>query len=245
MVSAGRQGFSLNGPGNFIVFSNIIKISLQEKYFLISRERNGELVDKTDPEKELKHLYHAPAKNVILVDVPPMNFLMVDGHGDPNSSRSFAEATEVLFALAYTVKFMVRNGPERIDYRVMPLEGLWWADDMSVFSDGRSSLWKWTLMIMQPNCVTRMVVEKASEEVKKKKAPVALPLVRFEEFSEGRCAQILHVGPFSGEGPAIEKVHRCIDTIGSKCGRHHEIYLSDTRRADPSKWKTIIRQPFE
>ncbi|NTW10796.1 MAG: hypothetical protein HGA26_05495, partial [Chlorobiaceae bacterium] len=77
------------------------------------------------------------------------------------------------------------------------------------------------------------------------KSPAALPLVRFEEFSEGRCAQILHVGPFSEEGPAIEKVHRFIDAIGRKNGKHHEIYLSDTRRSDPTKWKTIVRQPFE
>ncbi|NTU96787.1 MAG: hypothetical protein HGA62_03115 [Chlorobiaceae bacterium] len=201
-------------------------------------------MNKIDLKKELKYLYHAPAKNVILVDVPPMNFLMADGEGDPNTSRSFAEAVEALFAVAYAVKFTLRNGSDGIDYGVMPLEALWWADDLSVFSDGRKSLWKWTLMIMQPGFVTGRRVEEAIEEVKKKKDPAALPLVRFEEFSEGRCAQIMHTGPFSEEGPAIEKVQGFIDEIGQKRGKHHEIYLSDMRRTDSSKWKTIVRQPF-
>lgn len=199
---------------------------------------------KLDLKKELKYLFHAPSKHAVLVDVPPMNFLMVDGEGDPNTSLSFAEAVEALFAVAYTVKFMVREGSGGIDYGVMPLEGLWWADDMSAFAEGRKSRWKWTLMLMQPGFVTRETVAMAIEGVKRKKNPAALPLLRFEEFSEGRCAQILHVGPFSEEGPAIEKVHRFIDAIGRKNGKHHEIYLSDTRRADQSKWKTIVRQPF-
>ncbi len=200
---------------------------------------------KRDLKKELRYLYHAPSKEAVLVDIPEMAYLMVDGEGDPNTSQTFAEAIEALYSVAYTVKFMVRNGPEAIDYGVMPLEALWWADDMSSFSDGDKSKWKWTVMIMQPDFVSSDLIEQSIAEVAKKKNPAALSLIRYERFTEGRCAQIMHIGPFSEEGPAIEKVHRFIDSIGTRSGRHHEIYLSDIRRAAPEKWKTIVRQPFD
>jgi len=200
---------------------------------------------KIDLKKELKHLYQPSAKEVVQVDVPPMNYLMGDGEGDPNNSRVFSDAVEALLAVSYAVKFMIKKGFLGIDYGVMPLEGLWWAEDMSTFSIDDKSNWKWTLMIMQPDFVTKEMIDSAISEVRKKKNLAAISRVRFEALSEGKCAQILHIGPFSEEGPTIEKVHQFIKSKGKQIGKHHEIYLSDIRKADPAKWKTIIRQPMQ
>ncbi len=203
-------------------------------------------MDKIDLKKTLRHLYHSSAKEVTEVDVPPMNFLMVDGEGDPNISQPYADAIEALFAVSYTVKFMVKKGEFAIDYGVMPLEGLWWADDMTKFSPDDKSNWKWRAMIMQPSFVTTELIDRAVAEVKRKKAPAALIKVRFISWTEGKCAQIMHIGPFSEEGPTIEKLHRFIAASNrQRIGKHHEIYLSDIRKADPKNWKTIIRQPME
>ncbi len=202
-------------------------------------------MEKIDYQKQLKHLYAPSAKKVEIVDVPQMNFLMVDGEGDPNTSKAFTDAIEALYPLSYSLKFMVKKGKKSVDYRVLPLEALWWADDMSAFSTGNKDVWKWTLMMMQPEFITVKMVEEAAAEVQRKKTPVSLPLVRFETFEEGLAAQIMHIGPFSDEGPTIEKVHSFIEGNGSRrVGRHHEIYLSDIRRAASEKWKTIVRQPM-
>jgi hypothetical protein len=198
-----------------------------------------------DLKKELKRLYQASGKEVGEVNVPPMNFLMIDGEGDPNSSQSYAEALEALFSVSYAIKFMVKKGPLATDYGVMPLEGLWWADDMSSFSTGDRSKWEWTMMIMQPAMVTNEIIANAIAEVKRKKDPPALAKLRAAEFAEGRCAQTLHIGPFSEEGPTVERVHQYIDARSKRTGKHHEIYLSDIRKVDPSKWKTVIRQPMK
>ncbi len=200
---------------------------------------------KIDYKKELKHLYKSSAKKVEIIDVPKMNFLMVDGEGDPNTSQAYQDAVGVLYPLSYSLKFMIKKGEIGIDYGVLPLESLWWADDMASFAVDKRDDWKWTAMIMQPELVTKDMVEEAMEIVGKKKNPVALPLVRFESFSEGKAAQIMHIGPFSEEGPTVEKVHSFIEENGRQiAGKHHEIYLSDIRRAAPEKWKTIIRQPI-
>ena len=200
---------------------------------------------KLDLKKELKHLYQTSAKEVVEVEVPTMNYLMVDGEGDPNTATVFAEAVEALFTVSYTLKFMVKKGALATDYGVMPLEGLWWADDMSKFGIEDKSNWKWTAMIAQPPFVTRAMLDAALAEVKNKKNPAALSQLRFEAFTEGKCAQILHIGPFSDEGPTIARLHKFIETNGGKLrGKHHEIYLSDIRKAAPEKWKTIIRQPL-
>ncbi len=202
-------------------------------------------MEKIDYKKQLKHLYGPSARKVEIVDVPQMNFLMVDGEGNPNTSKSFSDAIEALYPLSYTLKFMVKKGKRGVDYGVLPLEALWWADDMSAFSTGNKDAWKWTLMIMQPEFITLKMVQEATQEVQKKKKPVSLPFVRFESFKEGKAAQIMHTGPFSEEGPTIEKVHSFIENNGSRrIGKHHEIYLSDIRRAAPEKWKTIVRQPM-
>lgn len=200
---------------------------------------------KIDYKKELKHLYKPSSKKVEIVDVPRMNFLMIDGAGDPNISQEFQEAIEALFSVSYTLKFMIKKRDLEIDYGVMPLEGLWWADDMLQFSVEDKSNWKWTLMIMQPEYVIAEGVAEAIEQVTKKKGLPALPKLRFEAFTEGKVAQIMHIGPFSEEGPTVDRVHQFIEENGCKrSGKHHEIYLSDFRRTAPEKLKTIIRQPI-
>ena len=206
----------------------------------------GELVQmkKVDLKKDLKQLYQAPAREVVQVEVPELTFLMVDGKGDPNTSQEYAQAVEALFSVSYAAKFMVKKGLQELDYSVMPLEGLWWADDMSAFGANDKANWKWTMMIMQPDFVANEVIEAAIAEVRRKKKFPSIDKLRLEEFAEGRCAQVLHIGPFSEEGPTIERLHEFIDARSSRTGKHHEIYLSDIRRADPKKWKTILRQPM-
>jgi len=202
-------------------------------------------VKRLDLKQVLRHLYRPSAREVTRVNVPTMNFLMVDGEGDPNTSAEYAEAVEALFSLSYALKFAVKKSVPATDYGVMPLEGLWWADDMSAFTAGDRSGWKWTMMIMQPEFITRNLVEATSADVLKAKNPAALRKVRFEAFAEGTAAQVLHVGPFSIEGPTIRRVHEFIEASGcTRSGKHHEIYLSDIRKADPAKWNTVIRQPM-
>ena len=203
-------------------------------------------MQKIDFKKRLGALYSAPAKAPVIVEVPQMNFLMVDGAGDPNTSGEFQQAVEALFSVSYTLKFLIKKGPAAIDYGVLPLEGVWWAEDMSVFTAGDKSSWKWTLMIMQPEYVTGELYEQALRQVRRKKGLPAVDRLRLEPFREGRSAQVLHVGPFSEEGPTVERLHRFIEENGyHRRGRHREIYLSDLRRAAPEKLKTIIRQPIE
>ena len=203
-------------------------------------------VEKIDLKKELAEYYNPSRTKVALVNVPAMNFLMIDGKGDPNTTKAYAQAIEALYAVSYTLKFMVKKGKLAIDYGVMPLESLWWVEDMRKFDPNNKDEWLWTAMIMQPEMITREMVEQAFETVKSKKDPVALSKIRFESFEEGHSAQILHIGPFSEEGPTIAKVHDHIRSSGHELrGKHHEIYLSDIRRAAPEKWRTIIRQPYK
>jgi hypothetical protein len=199
---------------------------------------------KLDLKKDLKHLYQASAKEIVQVDVPAFNFLMVDGEGDPNTSKEYAQAVEALFTVSYAIKFMVKK-TRAIDYAVMPLEGLWWAEDMSAFATQDKSNWKWTAMIMQPSFVESALIETAMAEVRKKKNLPGVSRLRLEAFLEGRCAQVLHIGPFADEGPTIARLHAFIDARAARSGKHHEIYLSDIRRADPKAWKTIVRQPMQ
>lgn len=202
-------------------------------------------MEKIDLKKDLQHLYKASAKEVVEVAVPTLKFLMIDGSGDPNTSPLYAQAVEALFSVSYTAKFIVKKGPQALDYAVMPLEGLWWAEDMSAFAADDKANWQWTMMILQPAFVADTVIETAIAEVRRKKQLPGVDKLRLENFSEGRCAQILHVGPFAEEGPTIERLHQFIDARTGLTGKHHEIYLSDIRRADPKKWKTIIRQPMQ
>jgi hypothetical protein len=202
-------------------------------------------VAKIDLRKELKALYLTYSKSVTEVQVPRFVYLMIDGKGDPDISADYAAAVEALFSVSYTTRFMLRKQPEGQDYAVMPLEGLWWADDMTAFHTGDRASWQWTLMIMQPAFVSRSLLQAAMAEVTKKKQLPAIAQLRIQSLEEGRCAQILHVGPFSTEGPTVERLHAYIDARSARRGRHHEIYLTDIRRAAPSRWKTVIRQPME
>ena len=201
-------------------------------------------MEKTDLKKQYKQLYSCPAKSPVVVDVPEMQFLMYDGKGAPESP-DFAQAVEALYSLSYTIKFACKRGPLQIDYGVMPLEGLWWADDMSDFSSGNKQNWKWTLMIMQPDFITDDIVAQATTQLKNKKNPKGVDSVRFGKMQEGKCAQIMHIGPFSEEAGTIAKLHAFVTSAGHELrGKHREIYLSDMRRTAPEKLKTIIRQPF-
>ncbi len=203
-------------------------------------------MEKIDFKKKLKHLYQPSAKQVVQVEVPEMNYLIIDGEGDPNTSTAYQAAVETLFTLSYAIKFMAKKGSLAVDYGVMPLEGLWWADDISSFSVDDKSNWKWTMMIMQPDFITRDMIGRSIEDVRRKKKLPVLGEVRFAPLKEGMCAQIMHIGPFPSEGQTIERLHQFIADAGCKpAGKHHEIYLSDIRRADPEKWKTVIRQSMQ
>jgi hypothetical protein len=202
-------------------------------------------MEKIDLKKELKQLYKVSAKEIAQITVPPLKYLMVDGKGDPNTSQEYVQAVEALFSVSYTAKFSVKKGSQKTDYTVMPLEGLWWADDLSGFITRDKAHWHWTMMILQPSFVPEETIMDAISAVGRKKNLPALHKLRLEEFSEGRCAQILHIGPFSAEGPTIAKLHEYIEAHSSLTGKHHEIYLTDIRRADPMKWKTILRQPMK
>ena len=198
---------------------------------------------KIDYKRELHDLYR-PGAEPLIVNAPELAYLMIDGHGDPNTAAEYGEAIEALYAVAYSAKFAVKGSPDGIDYGVMPLEGLWWTPDMSKFTTENKSAWEWTLMIMQPDQVTTEVFEDAWAKAAKKKSLAAIPKVRLERLTEGLVAQITHIGPYAAEGPTIQTLHAFIADRGyQRRGKHHEIYLGDPRRVDPEKLKTILRQP--
>jgi hypothetical protein len=200
--------------------------------------------EKTDFKREID-AYRARPGGFAIVEVPDLRYLMIDGHGDPNVGRAFADAAEALYPLAYRLTFASKRALGR-DYVVMPLEGLWWADDLDSFTASRDkSRWDWTLMIMVPGWIDRDMVTDAVEEIGAKAAPRRLHEVRLETLSEGRCVQTLHVGPYDGEAEVLARMHgELIPDNGLRMvGRHHEIYLSDARRVAPDRLRTILRQP--
>jgi len=198
---------------------------------------------KIDYKRELRDLY-APGVEPLIVNAPELAYLMIDGHGDPNTTPEYGEAIEALYAVAYGAKFAVKGSPDGIDYGVMPLEGLWWTPDMSKFSTENKSAWDWTLMIMQPDQVRTEVFEDACAKAAKKKSLASISKVRLERLTEGLAAQITHIGPYAAEGPTAQRLHAFIAERGyQRRGKHHEVYLSDPRRVDPEKLKTILRQP--
>jgi hypothetical protein len=200
-------------------------------------------MSKIDFKKELKHLYRPSPKEFVVVDVPPMKFLMIDGHGDPNTAQEYQDAVEALYAVAYKLKFTSKKELGK-DYVVPPLEGLWWAEDMEAFTAARDkSAWDWTMMIMQPEWITQEMVEEAVKQVEKKGLP-ALSKLYLETYHEGLAVQILHIGSYDDEAPTIARMHAFIDENGYEpAGKHHEIYLSDPRKVAPEKLKTVLRQP--
>ena len=205
-------------------------------------------MQKTDFKKTLKTLY-APSKNEWTeVDVPPLQYLMVDGKGSPGEAPEYFTAVEWLFSVSYPLKFMSKKILGR-DYAVMPLQGIWWADDMNAFTQtGRRDEWCWTLMIMQPDWITQEMAEdiiKQAEDKRKGKSGPRPDTLRLETLHEGRCLTKMHVGPFADEAPVLAHLHHeLMPSLGLAFnGHHHEIYLSDPRKTAPQKLRTVLRQP--
>lgn len=199
---------------------------------------------KRDFKKELKHLYQPSKERFSVVEVPPMNFLMIDGYGDPNKSQDFQIGLEALYGMAFTIKFALK--PQGIEFVVPPSEGLWWMEDMSEFSQETKDRWKWTLMIMQPDDVSLELVEEARIDLARKKNPAELSKLRYERYIEGLAVQIMYIGAYADEGPTIARMHEYMRENGYDFnGKHHEIYLGDPRRTAPEKLKTVIRQPVK
>jgi hypothetical protein len=199
---------------------------------------------KTDFKKTLD-AYRAKRGEFRIVDLPDMRYLMIDGHGDPNTSPAFTGAVEALYPLAYTLKFASKKGLGR-DYVVPPLEGLWWADDMDSFTTARDkSSWDWTLMLMVPDWIDQALFATAMAQVRAKKQPARLDDIRLGVLSEGLCVQTLHIGSFDTEADVLGQLHHeIIPGRGLRMtGKHHEIYLTDNRRSAPDKQRTILRQP--
>ena len=201
---------------------------------------------KVDFKKELKHLYRPSAKQFGVVDVPEMNFLMIDGHGNPNTVQTYGEAVEALYAVAYKIKFTSKKRLDN-DYVVPPLEGLWWAQDMDAFITGQKDDWDWTMMIMQPEWITSEMLEEGCASTKKAKSPPALPKVRLQSYHEGLSIQIMHLGSYDDEAPTLAKLHNEFipENNFAMSGKHHEIYLCDPRKVKPEKLKTVLRQPVK
>jgi hypothetical protein len=198
---------------------------------------------KIDFKKKFRHLY-APRKGIFtIVDVPAMNFLMVDGSGYPEGNLFYEQALEALYAVSYGLKFASKAQGK--DYVVPPLEGLWWMEDMTRFGMENKEEWEWRMMIMQPNWVTHDMVHAVIADVAQKKVLPALANLRFEAYQESLSVQTFYIGPYSEEGPTIASLHDFIESQGYLLrGKHHEIYLNDARKTAPEKLKTVIRQPI-
>ena len=201
-----------------------------------------------DLKKELKHLYKPSTKTVSVVEVPPMNYLMINGEGNPNTSQQYKQAISTLYALAYGIRAICKV--EDKTFTVMPLEGLWWwhenPEEVRPLNSSDKDQFLWTMMILQPDFVTADMVEAARKTVhKKKKNPPYLDDIRFDTYHENLAVQIMHVGSYDDEAPTIKKLHEYIVEQGYKFAKkHHEIYLSNPDRVSSDKLKTIIRQPF-
>jgi hypothetical protein len=205
--------------------------------------RSEDVLQTYDIKKERTDLYAPKARDFEIVDVPELGFLMIDGHGDPNTSVAYRDAVQALYAISYAVRAVGKQTLGRV-HTVAPLEGLWSAEDLEVFRTRDKNAWDWTMMIAQPDWTTREIVDDARAAAARKQLP-ALGLVRFERYREGCSAQILHIGSYDDEGPVLERLHQAfLPAHGlAPVGRHHEIYLSDPRRTEPAKLRTILRQP--
>lgn len=201
-------------------------------------------MSKFDLKKEMSEFYSPPKGKFTIVDVPPINFIMGDGAGNPNHNPQFQQITEALYGMAYTIKF--KSKALGNDFVVAPLEGLWWAEDMDVFTLERKDDWLWTLVMALPNWVTSELVAEAHQEVARKKDLPALSQLRFETYHEGLAVQSMYLGAYADEGPTIAALHQFAKEQGYALrGKHHEIYLGDPRRTAPEKLKTVIRQPIQ
>lgn len=204
------------------------------------------MMEKIDLKKVLKHLYQPKATKPQIIEIPAMNFLMIDGAGNPNTSQDYQDVIGALYGVSYTLKFMCKK-EQACDYVVMPLEGLWWGTPMGqhTFTESDKDQFQWTMMIMQPDFITAEMVDRAIEDVRRKKGLLQLERMRFEAFEEGWVVQIMHIGPYDEEGPTIERMHLFVFEEGYQLrGKHHEIYMGDPRRTNPAKLKTILRHPI-
>jgi hypothetical protein len=197
-----------------------------------------------DLKRELKELYAPKNTDWSIVDVPAQQFLAVDGRGNPNTAPAYAQAVEALYSVAYTIKFAAKRGDGR-DFVVAPLEGLWWADDFEAFTTRAKDSWHWTMLVNQPAWITEAAVEEAKTVALAKKKLPAIAAVRYQTLTEGRCAQVLHIGSYDDEAPILADLHH--EYLAAHhlepAGQHHEIYLGDPRKTEPAKLKTILRQP--
>jgi len=202
-------------------------------------------VDKFDLKKTLSDYFKARSETFTLVKIPKCNYLMVDGKGDPNTALEYADAIELLYGVSYTLKFLSKK-EIGVDYVVPPLEGLWWAEDMSTFERREKAKWSWTMMIMVPHEVSKTLVKEAVREFSGKKPAADVSKLRFDSLTEGLSVQVLHIGPYDAEGPILSKLHNEYMPENNYVfnGKHHEIYLSDPRKSAPSKLRTILRQPI-
>lgn len=202
---------------------------------------------KSDLKKQFPELYN-PSRDPHIIDIPDMWFFMVDGTGYPGENPLYQEAMQLLYGASFTLKMSVMK-PTGKDYVVPPLEGLWWADDMTVFTESfmeKKDEWKWTSMIRIPDFINKEQIIKGLQLFKEKKNPENFHKIRYEKYSEGTVVQILHLGPFSEEGPVIANMHKYAEENGYVLhNKHHEIYLSDPRRTKPEKLRTVIRQPIK
>jgi hypothetical protein len=197
-------------------------------------------LDRTDD----KALYQPPV-DPVLVQVPPFEFVMIDGSGDPRTSPDYQAAVAALYAVSYPVVITLKRAG-RLDLKVRSLEGLWWADNLSVFQPASEdrALWRWTMMIRQPDDVPDDVYDAAIATMAKKLGQAVAARVRIERFDEGLCAQLMHHGPYTGEGPSIARLHDFAAAQGLRLrSHHHEIYLSDPRKSAPQKMRTVLRHP--
>lgn len=197
-----------------------------------------------DVKRERKDLYAPPEGAFVAVEIPPMTFLAIDGHGDPNRAPAYRNAVEALYASSYALKFASKARFGR-DYVVAPLEGLWYADDPTVFASRAKADWSWTMMIRQPGWLSEEALMEGIAVARRKKPLAALDAVRVFPFAEGMCLQILHRGSYDDEAPVLARLHDEIMPTRNLTwnGPHHEIYLSDPRRTEAAKLKTILRQP--
>jgi hypothetical protein len=197
-----------------------------------------------DLKKEFKQLYTQASGKISILDIPALNFLAIDGNGDPNTSPEYTAALEALYAVAFGLKFFIKKRSKNpVDYPVMPLEGLWWVPDMREFDVNKKGNWQWRMMIMQPSVVDEELLQSMKGEVDRKKHLPSVSRLQLIRYDEGKAAQILHVGPYATEGPTIRKLHDFIvEQEYERDGHHHEIYLGDPRKTEPSRLKTIIRQ---
>ena len=199
--------------------------------------------------KTLKPLYSPSAKAPVIVEVPELAFLMVDGRGDPNSAEEYQAALQALYGVAYTLKFTLKKAAPERDFKVAPLEGLWWTDgeppSLDALRTDRES-WNWRMVIAVPDDVTAAEVAAAADAAAQRRPLPAAGLVRLERFAEGQAAQLMHIGPYAEEAPTIARLHEYVAEQGYELrGRHHEIYLGDPRRTAPERLKTVLRHPVK